>query len=101
MNAAAAFVALCAVGIPAWWLILFQSVVWRRLFVPDGAWPAFRFVVVPDVLLALATATAAIHLLAGRVSAVFAIALGGWMYATAFSIAWAASVDAPAGGPAL
>ena len=101
MRAAAAFVGVCAVAIPAWWLVLFQSPAWRRFFVPEGAWAEFRFVVVPDVLLAMATALVAIQMMRGRVPVLFATILGGWVYATAFSIAWALGAGAPASGPAL
>ena len=101
MKTAAAFVGVCAVAIPAWWLLLFQSPEWRRYFVPEGAWAGFRFVVVPDLLLAAATAVVAIQMIRGRVPVLYATVLGGWVYATAFSVAWALNVGAPTSGPAL
>ena len=101
MRAAAAFVGMCAASIPAWWLVLYQSSEWRGCFVPEKAWPAFRFVVVPDVILAMATAMAAVQLVGGRATALLPMVVGGWIYATAFSIAWAVSAGAPANGPVL
>ena len=101
MKSAAVFVGLCAVAIPAWWLVLFQSPEWRRFFVPDSAWAGFRFVVVPDLLLATATGIVTLQMARGRVPVLFDAVLGGWVYATAFSVAWAVSVGAPTSGPAL
>ena len=99
MRAAAAFVGLCAASIPAWWLVLYQSPEWRGYLVPEKAWPAFRFVVVPDLILAMATAMAAVQLVGGRATALLPMVVGGWIYATTFSIAWAVSAGAPGNGP--
>jgi hypothetical protein len=101
MRAAAAFAGACAVGILVWWLVLFLSPGWRHAFVPEGSWPAFRIVVVPDMLLALATAIVAVQLRRGHVPVLLATVLGGWVYATAFAVAWAIDAGAPASGPLL
>jgi hypothetical protein len=101
MRSAAAFVGACAAGIPVWWLVLFLSPDWRRHFVPEGSWPAFRVVVVPDLMLAIATAIVAVQLSRGQVPVLLATVLGGWMYATALAIAWAIDAGAPAAGPFL
>jgi hypothetical protein len=101
MKAAAAFVGACAVAIPVWWLVLFLSPGWRGVFVPEGSWPAFRTVVVPDLLLAIATAIVAVQLRRGHVPVLLATVLGGWVYATAFAVAWAIDAGASASGPLL
>jgi hypothetical protein len=53
------------------------------------------------MLLALATAIVAVQLRRGHVPVLLATVLGGWVYATAFAVAWAIDAGAPASGPLL
>jgi hypothetical protein len=90
-----------AAAVPVWWIALHRSEAARRLFVPDEAWPAFQYVLVPDLALALVTAALAVQLSRGRASrGLFGVVIGAWGYATVYSIAWARAVDAPVLGPA-
>ena len=98
----ASYAAACAVAIPLWWLALFTSPAIRGLFVPPAAWPEFRAVLLPDLLLALACGILAVQSWRGkRAAGLTGLAMGGWVYATAYSIAWAGLVDAPWLGPAI
>lgn len=102
MKGAGAFVGVCAAAIPVWWLGLFRSERWRAAFVPDAAWPGFQSVLPADLALAAVTAIVAIQILRARTSvALLAATIGGWTYATVYSVAWASSVGAPMSGPAL
>jgi hypothetical protein len=102
MSGAGTFVGLCAAAIPVWWFGLFRSGAWRQGFVPDAAWPGFQAVLPADLTLAAVTAIVAIQILRDRTSvALLAATIGGWAYATVYSIAWASSVRAPVIGPAL
>jgi len=102
MKWAGGFVGLCALAIPAWWIALFRSPATRQSFMSPEAWPEFQAVVLPDMLLAVASATLAAQLVRGRPSPVlFGATWGAWAYATAYSISWARSVGASSLGPAL
>lgn len=102
MRWAAGFVGGCALAVPAWWTALYQWPAVRVMFVPPAAWPDFQSVLLPDLLLSLACANLAVQLLRGRPSAgACGIVLGGWLYASAYAIAWAQAVSAPLIGPAL
>ena len=101
-RAAAAFAALCAAGIPAWWLALFQSPSIRSMFVPDAAWPGFRHIVWFDMTLATLTAIVAIQLARARESTTLVgAACAAWGLAAAYSIGWARVTGASPLGPAL
>lgn len=102
MKWAGGFVAVCAVAIPVWWIALFRSPAARQSFMPTEAWPEFRAVLLPDLLLAVASAIVAAQIVRGRLSpAVFGATWGAWVYATVYSIGWARSVGASWLGPAL
>ncbi len=102
MRAAGGFVGLCALAIPGWWVALFFSPEVRQLFVPSAAWPAFQAVLLPDLALAATTLVVSGQLVRGRVvPEFFGVTWGAWAYATAYSIAWARSVEAPVIGPAV
>lgn len=102
MKAAAAFAGACAAGVPIWWLLLFASPEVRVLFVPANAWPAFRAVALPDLLLAVATGALAEQLFRGRALERWCgLVCGAWGYATAYAVAWAFAAQAPWLGPVL
>ena len=93
---------MCAVAVPAWWIALFQSVRVRQLFVPDAAWPAFRGLLLPDLLLTIFTAVLAVRLSRNRPSGMLAgLVCGAWAYATMYTVAWARLAGAPLAGPVL
>jgi hypothetical protein len=102
MKWAGGVVGLCGLAVPGWWIALFRSSTVRHSFMPPEAWPAFQAVLLPDLLLALASVIVAAQMLRGRPSAaLFGATWGAWAYATAYSIGWARSVEASTLGPAL
>ena len=89
MNAPASFVTTCAISIPIWWIALFQSPSTRRMFVSDEGWSAFANLMLPDLLLAIATAMFAWRLWQNRATPLLAgVVLGGWAYGTVLAIVW-------------
>jgi hypothetical protein len=102
VSGPALFAAICAVAVPAWWIALYQSAAVRQMFVPDPAWPAFRGLLVPDLLLTTFTALLAVRLKRNRPSVMLAgLVCGAWAYATLYTIAWARLAGAPLAGPLL
>lgn len=102
MRWSAGFAGVCAIGIPLWWAALVGSAAARAQFVPDGAWPQFQPVVVPDLMLMAITAHFALRLFRGAASTALAGAtFGAWAYATALTVAWAMWFRAPLAGPVL
>ena len=102
LRPAAVFVTICAISIPLWWIALFQSEPVRRLFVSDERWPVFARLMLPDLLLAFATAAFAWRLWQDRATvSVGLFVLGGWSYATAVAVAWAWRSPTLWFGPAL
>lgn len=98
----AGFVGLCALAIPVWWIALFRSPATRQSFMPPEAWPEFQAVLLPDLLLSVASAIVAAQIVRERASLVlFGATWGAWAYATAYSISWARNLGASSLGPAL
>lgn len=77
-----------ALSIPLWWATIFVSPLVRSWFVTDASWPLLRSCLAPDMFLAVLTAGAA---LGGRApgggrSWREGAAIGGWGYATAWTL---------------
>ena len=72
---------------PAWWVALFASDAFRRLFVEPGAWETLRPLLYADLGLAVVTVLAGVRGLSGSLSATVAgLAIGAWGYATLWTV---------------
>jgi hypothetical protein len=77
-----------ALSIPVWWGGLFLSPEFRGWFVEPAHWPVLRSCLAPDMVLALFTAAAAPgpRPVEGGRSWRGGAAIGGWAYATAWTL---------------
>ena len=78
---------LLAVAVPAWWLMLYASEMARDLFVNPAAWGRLQPFLYADLGLTAITALAGVRSLGGSLSAtIVGLTVGGWAYATLWTV---------------
>ena len=76
-----------AAAVPAWWLALYGSEPVRGVFVSSGEWDRIRPFLYADLGLAVVTGMAGVRGLAGSPSGTLpGVAVGGWGYATLWTV---------------
>lgn len=77
-----------ALSIPLWWATIFMSPLVRSWFVEEASWPLLRSCLAPDMFLAVLTVGAAMgeRPSGGGRSWREGAAIGGWGYATAWTL---------------
>ena len=93
---------LLAVAVPAWWLVLYASEMFRDLFVEPEAWGRLQPFLYADLGLTVVTALAGVRGLTGSLSATLAgLTVGAWAYATLWTIGAALDGSLSTLGPTL
>ena len=78
---------LLAAAVPAWWLVLYASEMFRDLFVKPEAWGRLQPFLYADLGLTVVTALAGVRGLGGSLSATLSgVTVGAWAYATLWTI---------------
>jgi hypothetical protein len=93
-NGRLAAVSLClvAAAIPAWWLALYASEAFRGLFVRPEGWSRLQPFLYADLALAAVTGMAGVNGFRASLSGLLAgLVIGGWGYATLWTVGTAAS----------